>query len=84
MKPTPGRGHPGEEYTILRINPYPYERVAGQKEGVQTVSRRARVRAARWRVASTTWPKSAYTSTCSTTTPHGRLPTWTSRASTST
>ncbi len=35
MKPTPGRGHPEVEYTIWRINPYPYERVAGQKEGVK-------------------------------------------------
>lgn len=35
MKPTPGRGHPEEDYTILRINPYPYERVAGQKAGVK-------------------------------------------------
>src|SRR5260370_26179367 len=35
MKPTPGRGHPEEDYTIWRINPYPYERVAGQKEGVK-------------------------------------------------
>src|SRR2546426_8537618 len=35
MKPAPGRGHPETEYTILRINPIPYDRVAGQKPGVK-------------------------------------------------
>ena len=35
MKPAPGRGHPETDYTILRINPIPYDRVAGQKPGVK-------------------------------------------------
>src|SRR4030081_3574159 len=46
MKPTPGRGHPEEDYTIWRINPYPYERVAGQKEGVKPVPQGAGTRGA--------------------------------------
>ncbi len=33
MKPAPGRGHPETDYSILRINPIPYARVAGMKEG---------------------------------------------------
>lgn len=35
LKPTPGRGHPETDYSILRINPYPYDRVIGQKPGVK-------------------------------------------------
>lgn len=31
--PTPGRGHPTEDYGVLRVNPHPYTRVAGHKEG---------------------------------------------------
>ncbi len=30
--PTPGRGHPTEDYGVVRVNPYPYNRVAGHKE----------------------------------------------------
>ena len=30
--PTPGRGHPTEEYKVVRVNPYPYSRVAGYKD----------------------------------------------------
>jgi predicted TIM-barrel fold metal-dependent hydrolase len=33
VTPTPGRGHPTTDYRILRVNPKPYSRVAGQKEG---------------------------------------------------
>lgn len=32
ITPTPGRGHPTTEYTMLRINPKPYSRVAGTRE----------------------------------------------------
>ena len=46
MKPTPGRGHPEEEYTIWRINPYPYERVAGEKYGVKPEAQGAGTRGA--------------------------------------
>jgi uncharacterized protein len=46
MKPTPGRGHPEVDYTIWRINPYPYERVAGQKEGVKPEAQGAGTRGA--------------------------------------
>jgi predicted TIM-barrel fold metal-dependent hydrolase len=35
MKPAPGRGHPETEYEVYRIMPIPYERVAGQKDGVK-------------------------------------------------
>lgn len=31
--PAPGRGHPTSEYGVLRIDPRPYSRVAGAKEG---------------------------------------------------
>lgn len=30
--PTPGRGHPTHDYGVVRVNPYPYNRVAGHKE----------------------------------------------------
>ncbi len=32
-KPTPGRGHPTEEYGVIRVDPYPFERMAGRKYG---------------------------------------------------
>jgi predicted TIM-barrel fold metal-dependent hydrolase len=41
MKPAPGRGHPETDYEILRINPIPYERVAGQKAGAAVQSQGA-------------------------------------------
>lgn len=33
LQSTPGRGHPETRYSILRIAPIPYTRIAGQKEG---------------------------------------------------
>lgn len=33
-QPVAGRGHPAEEYGVIRVNPYPYERMAGRKVGV--------------------------------------------------
>jgi uncharacterized protein len=39
LKPTPERGHPETDYSILRINPIPYERVAGQKAGAQVAAK---------------------------------------------
>jgi predicted TIM-barrel fold metal-dependent hydrolase len=38
VKTLPGRGHPEQDYPILRINPIPYERVAGHKAGVKVQS----------------------------------------------
>ncbi|HRD99910.1 MAG TPA: amidohydrolase family protein [Ilumatobacteraceae bacterium] len=32
-KPVAGRGHPTEDYGVVRVNPYPYERMAGRKYG---------------------------------------------------
>ena len=31
MKPVAGRGHPTENYEVIRVNPRPYKRVAGMK-----------------------------------------------------
>lgn len=31
-KPTAGRGHPTHDYGVVRVNPYPFNRVAGHKE----------------------------------------------------
>lgn len=31
--PVPGRGHPDHEYGVIRVNPYPFERMAGRKPG---------------------------------------------------
>ena len=33
-KPVAGRGHPDHEYGVIRVNPYPFERMAGRKAGV--------------------------------------------------
>jgi predicted TIM-barrel fold metal-dependent hydrolase len=32
-KPVAGRGHPTTEYGVIRVNPYPFERMAGRKYG---------------------------------------------------
>ena len=32
-KPVPGRGHPTEDYGVVRVDPYPFERMAGRKYG---------------------------------------------------
>ena len=32
-KPVAGRGHPDHEYGVVRVNPYPFERMAGRKDG---------------------------------------------------
>ncbi|HMG42713.1 MAG TPA: amidohydrolase family protein [Acidimicrobiales bacterium] len=32
-KPVAGRGHPTHEYGVVRVNPYPFTRVAGRKDG---------------------------------------------------
>ncbi len=32
-QPIAGRGHPTEPYSVVRVNPLPYHRVAGSKEG---------------------------------------------------
>jgi uncharacterized protein len=32
-KPVAGRGHPDHEYGVVRVNPYPFDRMAGRKEG---------------------------------------------------
>src|SRR5687768_8078945 len=32
-KPVAGRGHPDHEYGVIRVNPYPFERMAGRKVG---------------------------------------------------
>ena len=32
-KPVAGRGHPDHEYGVIRVNPYPFERMAGRKLG---------------------------------------------------
>ena len=32
-QPVPGRGHPDHEYGVVRVNPYPFERMAGRKDG---------------------------------------------------
>lgn len=32
-KPVAGRGHPNHEYGVVRVNPYPYDRMAGRKDG---------------------------------------------------
>lgn len=32
-KPVAGRGHPTHEYGVIRVDPYPYNRMAGRKEG---------------------------------------------------
>jgi predicted TIM-barrel fold metal-dependent hydrolase len=46
LNPTPGRGHPETPYSILRINPIPYERVVGQKTGVKVQGGEAGARGA--------------------------------------
>lgn len=33
-QPVAGRGHPDHEYGVVRVNPYPFDRMAGRKEGV--------------------------------------------------
>lgn len=37
--PTAGRGHPTEDYGVLRVNPYPYTRVAGHKDGADAAEK---------------------------------------------
>jgi predicted TIM-barrel fold metal-dependent hydrolase len=37
-KPIAGRGHPDHEYSVVRVNPLPYTRVAGAKEGEAAAS----------------------------------------------
>ena len=32
-KPVAGRGHPTHDYGVVRVDPYPYNRMAGRKEG---------------------------------------------------
>src|SRR6187397_1061785 len=32
-KPVAGRGHPTHDYGVVRVNPYPFERMAGRKYG---------------------------------------------------
>src|SRR5579884_1765887 len=46
LEPTAGRGHPETPYSILRINPIPYERVAGQKAGASVTAKGAGARGA--------------------------------------
>ncbi|HZR98664.1 MAG TPA: amidohydrolase family protein [Chloroflexota bacterium] len=46
LEPTAGRGHPETPYSILRINPIPYERVAGQKAGARVDAKGAGARGA--------------------------------------
>lgn len=41
MKPVPGRGHPTEDYEVIRVNPRPYKRVAGMKEVAEEESAKA-------------------------------------------
>jgi len=33
-KPVAGRGHPDHDYGVVRVNPYPFDRMAGRKYGV--------------------------------------------------
>ena len=35
MTPVPGRGHPTEDYEVIRVNPRPYKRMAGMKAGAE-------------------------------------------------
>jgi predicted TIM-barrel fold metal-dependent hydrolase len=44
--PTAGRGHPTEDYGVVRVNPYPYNRVAGHKEKDDPATRGAGARGA--------------------------------------
>lgn len=44
--PTPGRGHPAHPYGVVRVNPYPYNRVAGHKEHEEPDTRGAGARGA--------------------------------------
>jgi len=37
MEPSAGRGHPEGSYEILRINPLPYNRMAGQKGAAKAI-----------------------------------------------
>jgi predicted TIM-barrel fold metal-dependent hydrolase len=46
VKTVPGRGHPEHDYEILRFNPRPYQRVAGQKETVKEEGQGAGARGA--------------------------------------
>ena len=46
LEPTAGRVHPETPYSILRINPIPYERVAGQKAGASVTAKGAGARGA--------------------------------------
>ena len=45
-KPSPGRGHPITEYGVVRVNPYPYNRVAGYKDTDDPETRGAGARGA--------------------------------------
>lgn len=45
-KPTPGRGHPTHPYGVVRVNPHPYNRVAGHKEHDEPDTRGAGARGA--------------------------------------
>lgn len=37
--PVPGRGHPNHEYGVIRVNPHPFDRMAGRKEGATELDR---------------------------------------------
>ena len=53
-KPTAGRGHPTHPYGVVRVNPHPYNRVAGHKQ----TSRQPLAAPApreRWRAGFRTW-----------------------------
>ncbi len=36
--PVAGRGHPTHDYGVIRVNPYPFERMAGRKDGEKAES----------------------------------------------
>ena len=82
MNSPPGRGHPEEPWTTLKINPIPYDRVAGQQGRCRGGAEGRRGRAG-GTGARTSRARPAARGYSTTTAPAG-WPTWTGRGSTST
>ena len=80
MNSPPGRGHPEEPWTTLRINPIPYDRVAGRKGDAGEARKGGRARS---RGACGTSPRKPAALAYSTTTAPAGWWTWIVRGSTS-